>query len=273
MVLTEKLLEKFAQEIVNEFFDQGTHLTDGVVKIANRENFNPEQIKRLVEAANNMAFQRKFSAVEGPDRVEASEFETANPQAAIQRLVDAARDVMDDMGASSCPGMSSDLNQDLPITRQELQPPTPMPTDPTAPLPPEAGEPKISGTVMIVKLHKTAAHLQNERDQNRFRFTEAFQKLASAFTHLYSEPFENFEKDAFYKWGNHAAPYLQTLRGVLRKPHAQYDHAAMTKTARVIDSSTPNMQLFREVMQHGDAVALSEKGLEKVQAYLDKLRK
>lgn len=269
-LLTERNLEKLATEVVDAYFGQQVPLTETVVKVAERENFNPEQIKRLVEAANNMAFQRKFSQAEGPDRMDASEFETANPNAAIQRLIAAAKDVMNEMGdtGSACPSCAGDLSQDLPVTRPDVTPLNPAgPEDNLTPV----GEPKISGTVVIMKLRKTAELLRDEQMQHRCEFTDAFQKLATFFTRLHSPEFEAFEKDAFYKWGERAVPYLQMLRGALRKEAAVYDHTAMTKVARVIDSSQPSMQLLRTTMEHSEAVALAEKGLEKVNSYLDKL--
>ena len=51
-----------------------------------------EQIKRLVETVNNMTFLQKFNGGTDDDRM--TEFETANPDAAIQRLIDGARDSM-----------------------------------------------------------------------------------------------------------------------------------------------------------------------------------
>lgn len=269
-VLTERQLEKYATEVVNDYFNDDVSLTDGVVKISERENFNPEQIKRLVEAANNMAFQRKFSQAEGPDRMDASQFETANPNAAIQRLIDAAKDVMTSMESGpGCPAEAAeDLTQELPVTRPDVTPLDPAgPEDNLTPV----GEPKVRGTVVIMKLRKTAELLRDEQYQHRCQFTDAFQKLATAFTRLNGQQFEEFEKDAFYKWGDRAVPYLQILRGVLRKEAAEYDHGTMTKIARVVDSSQPNMRLFKKTMEHSEGVGLAEQGLKKVNEYLDSL--
>lgn len=267
--LNEQQLEKYAAEVVDAFFKENTPLTDGVVKIAERETLNPEQVRRLVEAVNNMTFQRKFSAAEGPDRMDASQFETASPDSALQRLISAAKDLMEEQGAgcASCEG-NDDLSSDLPTTRPDA--PKLNPAGPEDNLNP-VGEPKISGTMVILKLRKTAELLADQQYQHRVQFTESFQNLATQFTRAHGTTFEEFEKDAFYKWGERAVPYLSMLRGVLHKPEATYDHGAMTKVARVIDSRTPLMQLFRETMEHSENVALAERGQEKVAGYLKSL--
>ncbi len=266
--LTEQHLEKHATEVVNGYFNEDIALTDGVVKVAERENFNPEQIKRLVEATNNMAFQRKFGEAEGPDKMDATEFQTADPNAAIQRLIGAAKDVMESMSAKgSCPA-AGDLTEDLPTTRPEVEPlDMAGPEDNLN----KVSEPRIRGHIMIMKLHKTAERLQDQAYQKRVNFTEAFQKLATTFTRLHGQPrFEDFEKDAFYKWGSRAAPHLQLLRKILRKEEASYDHDAMTKTARVIDSRTKEMQLFYNMVQCSEEITRLNQAMDKTAEYMKK---
>lgn len=267
--LTERHLEKYATEVVNGFFQGETPMTEGVVKVAERENFNPEQIKRLVEAANNMAFQRKFSEAEGTDRTAATEFETADPNAAIQRLIGAAKEVMDAVEQSGCPAApEGDLTADLPTTRPDAKPlDMAGPEDNLN----KVGEPRVQGHIMILKLRKTAEELRDREYQTRVTLTDDFQKLATAFTRLNGTSFEAFEKDAFYKWGPRVAPHLQLLRRSLKKEAATYDHATMTKIARVIDSATPEMQLLRNVMTGSEEVTQLRQGMDKTAEYLKNL--
>ena len=44
MVMSEKLLEKFAEEIVGRFFGEKIALNDGVTEMAQDQNLNDEQI-------------------------------------------------------------------------------------------------------------------------------------------------------------------------------------------------------------------------------------
>lgn len=280
--VTDNQLDKIATNIVDRFLTEKVALTEGVVDAAKEENFNPEQIKRLVESVNNMTFLRKFNNAEEGAEDRMVEFETANPNAAIQRLLDAAKDVMSsvsgmgggedgdrgrDSGHDSGCGCG-DLEDALPTSRPDAPPPL-------DPLEGEeirtASEPKIRGTVMIMKLRKTAEELKNKAYEKRYEFTEALQKTASHFRTRSPEDFAAFEKDALYKWGSDAEPYLQTLRGALRMVPVIYNVNALTKVGRVIDSSSPPMRLFSELLRTSQDIDTVQKGIEKTAAWLREL--
>lgn len=265
-LLDDNRLEKHATAIVDRFFTEKIALTDGVADVAEEDNLNPEQVKRLVEAVNNMTFLRKFNGAE--DRMAASEFQPADANAAISRMLDAARDLVNTVGASSeAAPCGSDLGTDLPTTRPEAPELNPLEGEEVTP----AGEPKIRGHVVIMKLRKTAELLRDQEYQARSELTDTFQKLATDFTRAGGTAFETFEQDAFYKWGERAAPFLNMLRASLRMPQAEYDHRAMTKVARVVDSRQPLMRRFNEMMLHSENARKAEKGLQRVQEYLGRL--
>lgn len=274
--VTDELLDKTATLVVDRFFNEKVALTDGVVEAAKQGNYNPEQIKRLVEAVNNMTFLKKFNGAEegAPDRM--VEFETADSNAAIQRLLDAAKDVMSSMGAGTGPSICCDpshdhneeLGQDLPTSRPDAPPPlSPLEGEDISP----AGEPKIRGTVMIMKLRKTASELQNKIYECRHELTDQFTKIASHFRKQSAEDFCSFEKDALCKWGSEAVPFLGALRQTLRLVPVVYDVNALTKTARIIDSTTPDMKKFSELLKMSDEIDTASKGLEKATAWLKEL--
>ena len=144
-------------------------------------------------------------------------------------------------------------------------------------LPPEtpeqSGEPRIQGTMVIMKLRKTAELLDEQKYQARVALTDTFEDLATRFTRVGSVSFEAFEKDAFYKWGDAAGPCLQLIRQSLRLPTADYDYTVMSKIARVIDSSTYEMQQFQKLMQHQQDIKQLDEGRQKVTGYLERLSK
>ena len=128
-LLTDPQLRNYTNEVVTEHIAQQTPLTEGVVKIADREKLNEEQVRRLVEASNNETFLRRFQNAEkqgSSDRVVT--FEPADADAALSRLVDAAKDVMKAM-QPSCHASSSDDKGDLPLTRADA--PEPLADAPT----------------------------------------------------------------------------------------------------------------------------------------------
>lgn len=267
-LMDENLLQKLAAEVVRRFQTTKIALTDGVVDAAQQNELNPEQIKRLVETANNMAFQQRFEGA--PDRMAASEFEPADANAALKRLVDAAEDVMatmEPMGGTSggdaiAQGLSGDLTAPLPTTR----PDAPAPLPPATPEP--MMEPKVSSAVAVMRLRKTAEQLRLHTYQVRTAFTDEFQKLATVFTRVGGPRFEAFEADALYKWGRAAAPHLGALRQALRKEAATYDVDISTKIARVIDSRTPELQAFGRLLERYDDIKQAQAAEVKTQEYL-----
>ena len=61
MNLTVEALKHLAAGAVAEFNCKGTPLNEGIMKIASENQFNPEQIKRLVEASNQIAYLSKMA--------------------------------------------------------------------------------------------------------------------------------------------------------------------------------------------------------------------
>lgn len=272
-LLTEASLEKLSQEIVNRFLTEKVALTDGVVDAAGRENLNPEQIKRVVEATNNALFLHKFNNPEKEASDRMVTFEPACSDAAISRLVgNADQEIKTSMAKTASamlnvnPGrFNADLHTDLPNTRGELPP---LEKAAEAPAP----EPRVNRDKMIIRMTKTADELNIQKLAKLHEVTEDLQNLITSFTKLYGPSFEEFEKDAFYLWGDDVVESLGVMRAALHLPPATYDHAAMTKVARVVDTETPAMQQFKTLVQHADEFDRLEKATESVQAKLAEIR-
>ena len=263
----ENALEKRATSVVSRFFTEKTALTDGVVDAAQEDNLNPEQVRRLVEAVNNMTFLKKFEGA--PDRLSASEFEPADADAALQQLLEAAS-TESNPGAEAPPAESHSMTADDLAALLPLTHPGAPPSPPPAPqAPPE--EAKLSSLEVTHKLRKTAEALKMQRYQAQFQFTDTFQKLATNFTKLDNQNFESFEQDALYKWGAEAIPHLGALRASLRKPAATYDPNFNVKTARVIDSRTPTLQLFNNLLKFSQDMIKTAQAEEKAQEYIKRV--
>jgi hypothetical protein len=261
-LLDDTRLEKHATAVVDRFFSEKVALTDGVADVAEQDNLNPEQVKRLVEAVNNMTFLRKFDGAD--DRMAASEFQPADANGALSRMLDSAKELTE---APATPAACCMDTGDLPVTRPDAPELNPLEGEEHTDVP----EPKIKGDAVIMKLRKTAELLRDQEYQARCELTDTFQTLATSFSRVNGVPFETFEKDAFYKWGERAAPFLNLLRGSLRMPQAEYDHSSMRKVARVIDSSSPTMRRFNELMLHSENASKAELGIKRVQGYLGRL--
>ena len=64
----------------------GMSLTDAVVRSIGMSKLNSEQVRRVVEAANHEAFNRKFAAMDASMRVVELEGGPADPAAVLERL-------------------------------------------------------------------------------------------------------------------------------------------------------------------------------------------
>lgn len=264
--MTEKMLEKWAEAIAETFFNENVPLNDGVTKVATEENLNPEQIKRLVEAVNTTTFLQKFNGMADPDSMahdRVVEFETADPHIVISRMLKSAKDSMTP-NCTPCDD-ASDLTLGLPVTRSDE---APLPPEKVASAPPE---PRIKKHIVVNRLHKTADLLKQSEYQARVCFTEAVQDLTTRFRRLNGASFEEFEKDAFYHYGEDAAPHLQLIRQALRKPTAAYDLPDMRKHARFVDLKTPEMRHLQEMMNWTKHRKHAEAALKKVEGDLARI--
>ena len=77
--------EKFAKEAVDAYVSEEVPLTDTVVKIAKREQLNPEQIKRVVEMSNTGTFLELFGKTAGSDD-RMVDFQVVNPDEAVSAV-------------------------------------------------------------------------------------------------------------------------------------------------------------------------------------------
>lgn len=87
----------------------GMSLTDAVVRSIGMTKLNSEQVRRVVEAANHEAFNRKFAAMDASMRVVELEGGPADPQAVLDRLHLAAQPV-------TVPGVSDYAMEPAPKT-------------------------------------------------------------------------------------------------------------------------------------------------------------
>jgi len=254
MIFTEQSLEKMAQNVVNRFLTEKVALTEGVTEEAQTNDLNPEQIKRLVEAVNTGTFLHKFNNPESKDD-RMVEFETADPNAVMNRLLDGAQQEMtDDAAPTDDDDGALDMFRDLPATRENVPA-----SAPSAPTQPPADNRDGMRPSDLLKLRKTAELLREKTYQHQVTYTEGFKKLATLFTKSNGPAFEAFELDAFYKHGEQAIPFLSTLRTCLRLPSVTYDYASFSKVARVLDGKTAEMTQFSSLLRtYGEIIRCSK---------------
>ena len=276
--ISDTLLEKWAKKATNNYFEKNIPLNDSVTDTAKEEQLQPEQIKRLVESVNTETFLRKFNDMgkldpKAKDRM--VEFETASADSVISRMLNKAKSVLDSVKSTPVATLSgddddNDLSCALPNTRDNADNEDSGVHLLSALSPEKDTGPKINKTIILLRLRKTASYLRDQALQSRMHFTQATQDMADKLSRLGAD-FDTFEKDAFHVHGEEAAPHLQMLRKILRKPRAEYDVAESQKTARYVDASTKEMELLRDMLHWTQEHKTAEAAVKKTEEYLAQL--
>jgi len=234
-VYREQDFDKMAERVVDRFM-QGEKLADAAAGEAMHGALNPDQIARMIQAANTQAFLRLMEqqkAQGGHDMT--SEFDPIDPRQVIQQLVQS----VDVPHMDAQPPMMPDGDEGpLPDEMQHGAPPAfgegeaqqamgndePKDDDNDGPFPkgkkqkakddadkPKKKEPPKSEAKDEVKeaafrerrLHKFAAVLEDQYKQAEWAFEDAFANLQRQLNRAHGAPtMEAFEKDALALHGN-----------------------------------------------------------------------
>lgn len=81
----ESKFEKYAEIAANAYLNDKIPLNDSIVKLAEEKDLNPDQIKRVVEAANVKVFQKHFSDEDREGHKDV-DFDVADPKVIISRV-------------------------------------------------------------------------------------------------------------------------------------------------------------------------------------------
>ncbi len=102
----ENKFEKYAEVAANKYLNDAVPLNDAIIKIAKDKELNPEQIKRVVEAANVKVFQKHFSDADRDGHKDV-DFDVADPKVIIKKIYVVK-------GAPSCPlkEMKEEMGED-----------------------------------------------------------------------------------------------------------------------------------------------------------------
>lgn len=268
-VLREEDFKKLAQEVVDAYLKQAMPLADSAVKVAMDNGLNPDQIKQLVQLANTMAHLSLFDQKNDGDKC--VEFEPADPDNVLKKIYVDGEPVEESSGSAS-PSDTTDMFSDFKDIMEKVRS---VVDDARSDKPPEAvaGNPECPGSacgaqdsvspakqqMIIIKIRKVAADLEDKQHQAGFEYKEELDKLATEFAKLYGPDFEEFEKDAYALRGDSALSVLADLRHCLKLAAAP--RGAFVKQARVVDSNTKEMkslvklaELAHTWLEYGDAL-------------------
>jgi len=226
MSSTLKDFDKLADEVVNSFLSDSVPLETSIIKVAGREELNPEEVKRLVEKANtNTAIKLIKISTEG-----SMEFGLADYSA-----------ILKETHSESTPSITEPIA--TPSTEKVAMINTIDEDIFSIVFPKKPAEKIASDTPNLKEVFKTKMALEvlgRQKVAAELRFRKSADALLSEFSNLYSPDFNKFACEAFTLYGNTALPILDSIAENIREPKE------FTKVAYVINDVTDKaMNLFK----------------------------
>lgn len=213
-----------AENIAADFFDRGTSLVDGIVKVAKDNSFTPEEIKRLTEKTNTQASIRFLKTAEDKKAT----FTLAD-YASVLALTHPMTEEKVEKTASVYKG--------LPNTRKKTYGPlfekkAAEEVDPAS---------KIDGMRAIFTVRREIEQRQLEKVALEQRLSDRLDWLASEFCKWRGPDFTKYASECLAVFGRKAEPAIDNL--------AKYLNVQVEKTAAdgIVDDTTKPIQAMREI--------------------------
>lgn len=250
-VMQPEDFEKMARAVVDGYLENSTPMEKNIIKVALENGLNPDQIKNLVNMSNVMAHMTLFDK-QASDKV--VEFEPADPASVLKQIYKTGglEEEVVPSSAGPTPDRISDLFGDISELVDKVKEMAGRPEEEPAVAPEGATEPEVEVSprkkqMLIIKIRKVASDLNDKKLQCAHEYKEELDKLATEFARLYGPDHTEFEKDAMVVRGMAAMPILADVRRCLRMPELKT--ASFEKTARVVDSDTPQMKILDKLIK------------------------
>jgi hypothetical protein len=221
---SESKFEKYAEVAANAYLNDGVSLNDSIVKIAEEKELNPDQIKRVVEAANVKVFQKHFSDEDREGHKDV-DFDVADPKVIIRRIyvVKKPEESMSDCGHVSSPldffkdlamdnfsdRMQSDVD-DLPVEKKKLDRPT-----------------------LVIRIKTAKQNLEKKAYELNEEYCEKATEIAKRYrrSDADSQGFDNLCKEAYEHQGTELDPVLKSIAYFSKKEFNSLEGTPMVKVA------------------------------------------
>ncbi len=228
MPTTDVNFQALAENITNDFFANGTPLSDGIVKTAKEHSFTPEEVTRLVEKTNTAASLHLLKTASDKK----STFTLAQLELVLQQTHPSESGV--EKTASVYTG--------IPDTRTKKN----NTFTKTASVKKKAQEEDdISASQAMFVVRKTLEERKLQKMATEMTVQDKIDYLASEFNVWNGPSFEKFASDCMHVFGKKSIPVLEGL--------AKYLNAPLNKTASdygscaYIDDRTDHMKAMRTI--------------------------
>jgi len=219
--------DKLAEEVVSVFYAKGTPLTETLTKVASRECLNPDEVRRLVERSNTSAVLQLLKV--SSDKK--AEIDLADP-VDVLRQTHGPQESVKEASDTSCSTFQ------IPDTRsQKLELTSFMPKMV------KAASMKPKDASKIFRLTKMENELLGYKTAQEMTIQDNLDYLVSEFSKRNAPDFNKFASEITHVHGQAAEVLLKGLSTTLEIPIED-----LTKTAGVIDDTTPLFKKFAEVL-------------------------
>lgn len=256
----ESKFDKYAEIAANDYLNNEVPLNDSIVKLAEEKELNPEQIKRVVEAANVKVFQKHF----GDDDREGHkdvDFDVADPKVIIRKIYIIKKDSgSSDDHESSPMDFFKDLSKDNFSDRTQ---------DDVEDLPDE--KKKLDRPTLVIRIKSAKSNLEKEAYAISEQYVEKVAEVAKAFRRSDAEPqsFYNFCKEAMEHKGEAILPILNSIATEARKEVPNFEEdGGLSKIAgfpsRDIEALTALEKIAADYDRHAKAAELAQEQLDEM---------
>jgi hypothetical protein len=241
----EERFAQLAKEITSQADATTETLTKNILKVAKANEFNSEQIKRLSEATNQSMYNKMLNNGENKFDKTAS-FPIVDPKQIISEYYDQETD-LNKVASVVSKGMSTYYLSPEKLFMEkvaESSTDTVMEPEPLSSPAPEFSDSEYFEKLSLAK--SVRDRLNSERCGLQLKISECIDKLACAFTLVDGPDQEQFEKKAYFIYGNKSLPFLNLVR----------EQLGMRKLAGfsgevkdvVIDPNTEDLTILKEAM-------------------------
>lgn len=245
MPATDVNFQALAENIANDFFSNGTPLSDGIVKTAKEHGFTPEEVTRLVEKTNTAASIHLLKTAEdkkgtftlaqlGMVLRETHPTEEAEKTASVYTGIPHTR--RSETALEKAASVAEPVSYDEPVTAAQA----------------------------VFTLRRALDEKKLEKLALEQKVQDGIDYLASEFNTWNGPDFSKYAAECRRVYGRKCEPVLQGLSRYLR--------ADLTKTAGcddIVDDTTPNMQAMRNICSGLENLIKLGSEIGKLEARLD----
>lgn len=228
-------------------------LNDLSEKVARDENLQPDEIRTLVRLANVATFQELFKSKDtsnGGDKM--IEFESGDPEAVINRIVDSAQNQPQTANIENDKLASWDVPDQMTEKRFGRQFDEPAQEKTAAEMDATYSARPMRKDLAVLALRKLGSEFEVEVIAAGRRWEDTMAKLAADFRKApgYGPVYATFEKDAFAEHGMDAWPEIVCLRHDLHLPPIQPSSAKIAELqTRHVTDDTEQLRLLKQACE------------------------